>query len=95
MGRAVKSTAKRVQPSKAQAEPRLESTQIDRRTGQPKKGKRANSDVYRQVSAWVRRDTHNAVTEWLFLNGRQEFSTFLQGLLEEWLRGLPKGKRRG
>ena len=95
MAKAVKTTAKRVQPSKAQAEPVLETTEIDRRTGQPKKGKRSNPETYRQVSAWIRRDTHDAVTEWLFLNGRREFSEFLQGLLEEWLKGLPKGKKRG
>ena len=54
--------------------------------GRPKTGKRSNPD-YRQVSAWVRRDTYKRVTDRLYVReDRREFSDLVQALLEAWLK---------
>ncbi len=56
-----------------------------RPVGRPK-GKRSNPN-YRQVSAWIRRDTYDRVTIRLVRENRREFSELLQTLLEAWLKG--------
>jgi hypothetical protein len=57
-----------------------------RKVGRPKTGKRSNVD-YRQVSAWIRRDTYERVTRRLFMKeNRREFSELVQSLLEGWLK---------
>ena len=56
-----------------------------RAVGRPKIGKRSDPS-FKQVSAWIRKDTHERVTRKLFLNGRQEFSGLIQTLLEGWLK---------
>lgn len=54
--------------------------------GRPKTGKRSNDD-YRQVSAWVRKDTYTRVQDRLYVKeDRREFSDLLQTLLEDWLK---------
>ena len=54
--------------------------------GRPPTGKRSNPD-YRQVSAWVRRDTYKRVTDRLYIKeDRREFSDLVQTLLEAWLK---------
>jgi hypothetical protein len=56
------------------------------KVGRPRSGKRSDPD-YRQVSAWIRRDTYDRVTHRLFTKeGRREFSELVQELLEQWLR---------
>ena len=56
------------------------------KVGRPRTGKRSNPD-YRQVSAWIRRDTYERVTHKLFTKeGRREFSELVQELLDSWLR---------
>jgi hypothetical protein len=52
--------------------------------GRPRTGKRSNPD-YRQVSAWVRRDTYDRVSIRLIREDRREFSDLVQALLEAWL----------
>ena len=53
--------------------------------GRPKTGKRSNPD-YRQVSAWIRKDTYKRATDRLYLKeDRREFSDLVQSLLEDWL----------
>jgi hypothetical protein len=55
--------------------------------GRPKTGKRSNDD-YRQVSAWVRRDTYRRVQDRLYVKeDRMEFSDLVQTLLVDWLKG--------
>jgi hypothetical protein len=57
-----------------------------RKVGRPKTGKRSNVD-YRQVSAWIRRDTYERVTRRLFTQeNRREFSELVQDLLADWLK---------
>lgn len=57
-----------------------------RRVGRPKTGKRSDPE-YRQVSAWIRRDTYDRVTRRLFMKeNRREFSGLVQSLLENWLK---------
>ncbi len=56
-----------------------------KKVGRPRTGKRSNPE-YRQVSAWVRRDTYDRVTRRLFLDERREFSDLVESLLREWLR---------
>ena len=57
-----------------------------RKVGRPKTGKRSDPE-YRQVSAWIRRDTYDRVTRRLFVKeNRREFSELVQSLLEDWLR---------
>jgi hypothetical protein len=50
-----------------------------------KAGKRSDPN-YRQVSAWVRRDTYDRVTIRLIKEDRKEFSELVQELMEQWLR---------
>ena len=59
--------------------------QPPRGVGRPKTGKRSNPD-YRQVSAWIRRDTYDRVTIRLIREDRREFSDLVQTLLEDWLK---------
>ena len=54
------------------------------KVGRPK-GKRSNPD-YRQVSAWIRRDTYDRVSVKLIKENRREFSDLVQALLEDWLK---------
>ena len=57
-----------------------------RKVGRPRTGKRSDPD-YRQVSAWIRRDTYDRVTRRLFVKeNRREFSELVQSLLADWLR---------
>ena len=53
--------------------------------GRPETGKRSNPD-YRQVSAWVRKDTYWHVRDRLWKEDRREFSELVQRLLEDWLQ---------
>jgi len=53
-----------------------------RRSG-PSAGKRSDSD-YKQVSAYIRRDTHFKVKLALLQEGR-EFSELVEELLSEWI----------
>lgn len=56
----------------------------ERRIGRPR-GKRTDP-AFRQVSAWVRKDTYGAVRGKLFTGGdSREFSELVQSLLEKWL----------
>jgi hypothetical protein len=50
-----------------------------------KVGKRSDPN-YRQVTAWVRRDTYDRVTIRLIKEERKEFSELVQELMEQWLR---------
>jgi hypothetical protein len=65
-----------------------ESTQTTHtltRMGRPP-GKRSN-EAYRQVTAWVRKDTYNEVSAALVLkHDRKEFSELVQELLAGWLK---------
>jgi hypothetical protein len=61
-----------------------QSKATTRTVGRPKTGKCSNPD-YRQVSAWIRRDTYDKVTIRLVKLGRREFSNLVQALLEDWL----------
>lgn len=66
--------------------PSGESVAHGRGVGRPRTGKRSNPD-YRQVSAWVRKDTYHQVTRRLFNEeNRREFSDLVQSLLQEWLK---------
>jgi hypothetical protein len=57
-----------------------------RAVGRPRTGKRSDPD-YRQVSAWIKRDTYEKVTLRLFTKeNRREFSDLVQDLLAKWLR---------
>lgn len=53
------------------------------KVGRPK-GKHTDP-AYRQVSAWIRRDTYDLVTIRLVQKDRLEFSILVQRLLEDWL----------
>jgi len=56
-----------------------------RKVGRPRTGKRSDPD-YRQVSAWIKRDTYDRVTRRLFTReNRREFSELVQSLLEDWV----------
>ena len=48
-------------------------------------GKRSDP-AFRQVSAWIRRDTYDRVTIRLIREERREFSELVQTLLEDWLK---------
>jgi hypothetical protein len=62
------------------------TTKTGQPVGRPKTGKRSNPD-YRQVSAWVRRDTYRRAMDRLYVKeDRREFSDLVQTLLEDWLR---------
>lgn len=55
------------------------------RLGRPRTGKRSDP-AFRQVSAWIRKDTYDEVTKRLFLEeNRREFSELVQDLLKGWL----------
>ena len=57
-----------------------------RKVGRPRTGKRSDPE-YRQVSAWIRRNTYDRVTHRLFnREERREFSELVQELLSEWLK---------
>jgi hypothetical protein len=61
-------------------------TGAPRKVGRPRTGKRSDPD-YRQVSAWIRRDTYVRVTRRLFVReNRRQFSELVQSLLEQWLK---------
>jgi hypothetical protein len=66
--------------------------ELEQKLGRPKTGKRSDPE-YRQVSAWIRRNTYAKVTDKLFLReNRREFSDLIQSLLEVWLKGPSKKK---
>jgi hypothetical protein len=57
-----------------------------RKVGRPRTGKRSDPD-YRQVSAWIKRDTYDRVTRRLFTReNRREFSELVESLLKDWLK---------
>ena len=59
-----------------------------KKIGRPRTGKRSNPD-FKQVSAWIRRDTYERVTKRLFVKeGRREFSELVEELLAAWLRRI-------
>ena len=60
-------------------------TKPPRPVGRPKTGKRSNPVIFRQVSAWIRRDTYDRVSIRLIREDRREFSDLVQALLEDWL----------
>jgi hypothetical protein len=63
-----------------------DGTGAPRKVGRPRTGKRSDPE-YRQVSAWIRRDTYDRVTRRLFVKeNRREFSELMQLLLEDWLK---------
>ncbi len=70
--------------------PQLASEQPAPKMGRPKTGKRSNPD-FRQITAWVRRDTYLAVQRRL-LDTEGEVSELVQALFEEW---LAKPAKRG
>jgi hypothetical protein len=55
-----------------------------KRLGRPP-GKRSDPD-FEQVTAYIRKETHQAVKIELLKNGRQEFSALVEGLLQQWLK---------
>ncbi len=58
--------------------------------GRPRTGKRSDPD-YKQVSAWIRRDTHDRVLKRLFLyENKREFSDLVEALLQGWLKAPKK-----
>jgi hypothetical protein len=62
------------------------AAEAPRRVGRPRTGKRSDPD-YRQVSAWIRRDTYDRVMRRLFMKeNRREFSELVQDLLADWLK---------
>ena len=86
-------TRKQIKGSATQ-QPETSNTQVDRRSGRPKTGKRSDP-AYKQVTAWVRKDTHDLVTKRLFLEeSRREFSDLIQVLLEDWLKAGEKARSR-
>jgi hypothetical protein len=59
---------------------------VPRKVGRPRTGKRSDPD-YRQVSAWIKRDTYDRVSRRLFKKeNRREFSELVQSLLEDWVK---------
>jgi hypothetical protein len=48
-------------------------------------GKRSGPK-FEQVTAYIRKQTHQAVKIELLKNGRQEFSELVEGLLQQWLK---------
>jgi hypothetical protein len=57
---------------------------LSNRLGRPP-GKRSDPD-FEQVTAYIRRETHQSVKMELLKNGRQEFSALVEGLLQQWLK---------
>jgi len=58
-------------------------TQLTHR-GRPR-GKRSHPE-FEQITAYIRKDTHQAVKVVLLKNGGKEFSELLEQLLSEWLK---------
>jgi len=54
------------------------------RRGRPP-GKRSHPD-FEQITAYIRKDTHQAVKIMLLQNGRKEFSELVEELLHQWLK---------
>jgi hypothetical protein len=54
------------------------------RRGRPP-GKRSHPE-FEQITAYIRRDTHQAVKIGLLQNGRKEFSELIEDLLRHWLK---------
>jgi len=57
---------------------------LSKRLGRPP-GKRSDPD-FEQVTAYIRKETHQAVKIELLKNGRQEFSALVEGLFQQWLK---------
>ena len=55
-----------------------------KRVGRPP-GKRSDPG-FEQVTAYIRKETHQAVKIELLKSGRQEFSELVEGLLQQWLK---------
>ena len=55
-----------------------------KRLGRPP-GKRSDPD-FEQVTAYILKETHQAVKIELLKNGRQEFSALVEELLQRWLK---------
>ena len=68
---------------KARTKEQAPSEQGSARRSAPSAGKRSDSD-YKQVSAYIRRDTHFKVKLALLQEGR-EFSELVEELLGEWI----------
>jgi hypothetical protein len=56
---------------------------LSKRLGRPP-GKRRDPE-FEQVTAYIRKETHQSVKIELLKNGRQEFSALVEGLLQQWL----------
>jgi hypothetical protein len=54
------------------------------RRGRPP-GKRSHPD-FEQITAYIRKDTHQAVKIGLLQNGRKEFSELVEELLHQWIK---------
>ena len=61
-----------------------EGSPIDHCGGSPL-GKRSHPD-FEQITAYIRKDTHQAVKIALLQNGKQEFSELVEELLCQWLQ---------
>ena len=61
-----------------------ECSPVDHRGGRPP-GKRSHPD-FEQITAYIRKDTHQAVKIALLQNGKQEFSELVEELLCQWLQ---------
>jgi hypothetical protein len=57
---------------------------LSKKLGRPL-GKRRDPE-FEQVTAYIRKETHQAVKIELRKNGRQEFSALIEGLLQQWLK---------
>ena len=57
---------------------------LSKRLGRPP-GKRSDPD-FEQVTAYIRKETHQAVKIDLLKNGGQEFSALIEELLQRWLK---------
>jgi hypothetical protein len=68
---------------RARTKEQAPSEQDSARRSAPPAGKRSDSD-YKQVSAYIRRDTHFKVKLALLQEGR-EFSELVEELLGEWI----------
>jgi hypothetical protein len=56
---------------------------LSNRLGRPP-GKRSDPE-FEQVTAYIRKETHQAVKIELLKSGRQEFSALVEALLQQWL----------
>ena len=68
----------------ADQEVTLAVKQLSKRLGRPP-GKRSDPE-FEQVTAYIRKETHQTVKIELLKNGRQEFSELVEGLLKQWLK---------